>query len=211
MASIQNYASLVEDMQAYNQRGDARFVEHIPAFIMLGQRTLCLDVKPLELKNVFVGELQAGNPIVPKDVRWLTQESFQISTGYEFKTRKFLYNRSIEYGRQYAPEPSDLGEPLYYTTNYNTYEYFLFKTPDLNYPYESVYYQLPQLLDDTNQTNILTERYPRALLYACLKETTPYLRNDDRTPMWDKLYQAEIQAIAIQDQSRFTKKGPGYA
>lgn len=208
MAENLTYNSLVIKLQRYCERSDSAFVEEIPNFIMLGQRALALNIKPLELKIVDTGNCIAGDPTIPKDARWLLQESFQIGSADDPQEKTNLYPTSIEYITQYAPSSSLTGKPYYYTTEYNVNVYYLAPTPDSRYNYQSVYYIQPTLLDLENQTNVLTERYPRALELACLKETVPFVRSDDRIQMFNTLYGNETNSILIQQGRRTAKELP---
>jgi hypothetical protein len=61
-------------------------------------------------------------------------------------------------------------------------------TPDAAYPAELVYYEEPALLDNSNQTNFITQYMPNLLLYAALLEATPFLKNDERIGVWQAQY-----------------------
>jgi hypothetical protein len=62
-----------------------------------------------------------------------------------------------------------------------------------------LYYELPQPLDDANQQNWLTNYAPNLLLYACLLEATPFLKNDERIATWQSMYDRFAQATSGQD------------
>jgi hypothetical protein len=62
-----------------------------------------------------------------------------------------------------------------------------------------LYYELPALLDDTQQTNWLTDYAPNLLLYGALLEATPFLKNDERLPTWQGFYQAAANALNTED------------
>jgi len=62
-----------------------------------------------------------------------------------------------------------------------------------------VYYELPPLLDDEQQQNWLTNFAPNALLYGTLLEATPFLKNDERIPVWQQFYQMAVQSLNEED------------
>lgn len=220
MAFVLNYNTLTQEIQNYLQRSDATFVEDIPVFIMLGQRRVCRDLKILGFRNVITGDLLVGSQILEKPSDWLNTSSFNIGinkypgdTG--FNTRVQVLQRSYEYCRIYWPNPTLTHQPKYFAdyletpTNYGSF--LIAPTPDEAYPYELIYYQIPQLIDETNQTNFMTATYPDILLYACLLETASYLKDDERIAVWLKYYELAKSALAEEDMKRiydgYSKRG----
>jgi hypothetical protein len=67
---------------------------------------------------------------------------------------------------------------------------------------EILYYELPQPIDDENQQNWLTNFAPNLLLYACLLEATPFLKNDERIQTWQTMYDRAAQSMSGQDIQR---------
>jgi hypothetical protein len=65
-----------------------------------------------------------------------------------------------------------------------------------------LYYELPVLLDDANQTNWLTDYAPQVLLYASLLEATPFLKNDDRIPVWQQMYDRSAAMLNGEDLAK---------
>lgn len=112
--------------------------------------------------------------------------------------RRFLMPRSLEYCRAYWPDPRQLSDPRYYA-DYDYYHFLVTPTPRLPAPFEIGYYQLPPLLDVTNQTNWLTDIAPTLLRYKVLLEAAPFLKNDERIAVWEQRYGQAAQAITGQD------------
>lgn len=101
---------------------------------------------------------------------------------------------SYEALRRYWPNDTLTGMPVYYA-DYD-YQHWLFApTPDEARPFEVLYWQLPPLLDNTNQTNWLTEYAPNLLLYATLLESAPFLKNDERVQVWQGFYDRALQGL----------------
>lgn len=204
MAFVLTYQTLYNAVLAYLERADARLIANIPLFIANAQRRVATQLKLLGIKQTEEGVLIPSNPSIIKDVRWLSNKSMQISTGLNFLKKKQIYHRNNEYCQEYWPDSTLTGEPVYYTTQATQNEYFFVPTPDVAYPYRSVYFATPQLLDTTYSQNFLTTGVPRLLLYATLCETAPFLHDDDRTPMWEKEYLAECKIQGVQDEQRTT-------
>lgn len=110
--------------------------------------------------------------------------------------------RSYEYLRSYWPDESQTAQTPIYYADYNYQHFIIAPTPAREIPFELLYWELPALLDDANQTNWLTEYAPNLLLYAALLEATPYLKNDDRIPVWQQFYDRAAQAISGEDLRR---------
>jgi hypothetical protein len=88
---------------------------------------------------------------------------------------------------------------------YAEYDYdhwLIVPTPDYAYPFEIVYYELPPLLDDTIQTNWLTEYAPQLLLYGALLEATPFLKNDERIATWQSYYDRAAAMLNGEDLAK---------
>lgn len=110
--------------------------------------------------------------------------------------------RSYEYLRSYWPDSTQTAETPVYYADYNYQNFIVAPTPEREIPFELLYWELPALLDDDNQTNWLTEYAPNLLLYAVLLEASPYLKNDDRIPVWQQFYDRAAQAISGEDLRR---------
>lgn len=112
--------------------------------------------------------------------------------------RNILLPRSLEYCQKYWPDQTQTGAPKFYA-DYNYGNWLIAPTPDQNYPWAVNYYAQPPLLDNSNQTNWLTEFCPNLLLYRTLLEATPFLKNDERIPVWQDFYKEELAAVNQED------------
>jgi hypothetical protein len=65
-----------------------------------------------------------------------------------------------------------------------------------------LYYERVQPLDSTNQTNWFTIYAPQALLYGSLLQAMPFLKNDERLPMWQDQYNQIMQTLTAEDRLR---------
>jgi hypothetical protein len=72
----------------------------------------------------------------------------------------------------------------------------------LAYEFEVLYYERLQPLDSSNQTNWFTTYAPQALLYGSLLQAMPYVKNDERMPMWQQNYDLIIQTLKAEDVQR---------
>ena len=206
MPQTTTFDSLKTDVQRYLERGaslstDPVVYEQIPRLINLAERRCARELKIQGFINVVTDTLIAGQSVYAKPDRWRDTVSISIGTGASNNTRKSLLTRSYEYARAYWPDDTATDEPEYYA-DYNYSNWLAVPTPDAAYPWEILYYELPVLLDDANQSNWLTEYAPELLLYATLLESTPFLKNDERIPVWQQMYDRAAAMINGEDLSK---------
>ena len=192
MATTMTFETLKEDVRRYLERGatlasDAVVYEQIPRLINLAERRIARELKIQGFINVVTDTLTIGQSVYPKPDRWRDTVSINIGTGTGNAQRTPVFARSYEYLRSYWPDESQRATPLFYA-DYNYENWLVAPTPDAAYLIEILYYELPPLLDDVTQTNWLTEYAPQVLLYATLVEATPFLKNDERIPVWQNMY-----------------------
>jgi hypothetical protein len=208
---VLTYTTLTNAVITYLERTDTNFVSQIPLFIMLAERTVARDLKILGLKNAITADLIPGNGVFSKPTRWLNDSSFNIGTGTTFHTRKYLLQRSVEYCRQYWPDPTKTSTPKYYASDYSYDAWFVVPTPDIAYPYEILYYETPELIGDAVATNFLTQNAPEILIYATMLEAVRYLKDDERIKVWQDAYDKSYKSLGAEDigriQDAFSKRG----
>ena len=192
MATTMTFETLKQDVQRYLERGatmasDPVVFDQIPRLINLAERRIARELKVQGFVNVVTTSLVAGQSVYEKPDRWRNTISINIGTGTGNATRKTLFTRSYEYLRSYWPDESQTDEPLFYA-EYDYKHWLIAPTPSAAYPAEIVYYELLPLLDDTTETNWLTDYAPQLLLYGTLLEATPFLKNDERIPVWQQMY-----------------------
>ena len=206
MATTTTFSSLKEDVRRYLERGftlasDEIVYEQLPRLINLAERRIARELKVEGLISVISSTMQAGLAVYPKPDRWRTTVSFNFGTGDQGNEYNQLFARTYEYVRSYWPDRSQTGVPLFYA-EYDYNNWIVAPTPDAAYPFEVLVYQLLPLLDDTNQTNWLTEYAPQVLLYATLLEATPFLKNDERIQVWQQMYDRAAQALNGEDPQK---------
>lgn len=206
MATNTTFNTLKEDVQRYLERGssmgtDPIIVEQLPRLINLAERRIVRELKVQGFINVVTGNLSVGQSVYAKPDRWRDIVSINIGTGDGFSNRKQVYTRSYEYVRQFWPDETLTGEPVF-SADYD-YDHWVFApTPDAAYPFEVLYYELPPLLDETVQTNWLTDYAPQLLLYGTLLEATPFLKNDERISVWQNLYDRSAAMLNGEDLAK---------
>jgi hypothetical protein len=197
-AAVMTYDSLVENIQSYLERTDTATLDKIPLFIMLAEQVIASEIKFLGNLNVVESTMVAGNPVIIKPTRWHKTVSMNITVDGK-KYPVFL--RKYEYLREYWPDQTQTNVPKFYC-DYNYENWLVAPTPATNYSFEVLYYERVQPLDSTNQTNWFTVYAPQALLYGSLLQAMPFLKNDERTPMWQQQYTAIMNTLKTENTQR---------
>jgi hypothetical protein len=208
MPASMTFTSLQSDIRNYLERGgitDPIVYEQIPRLITLAERRIARELKIQGFQRVVNTTLQTGVAVYPKPDRWRDTISINIGTGNGNNTHTAVFARSYEYIRQYWPNETQTDQPEFYA-DYN-YNFWIFgPTPDANYPMEVLYYELPPLLDDTNQTNWLSEYAPNLLLYGSLVEATPFVKDDQRVQLWQSYYDRALAALNGEDLQKIVDR-----
>jgi len=197
-ASVMTYDSLVENIQSYLNRTDTATLEKIPLFIMLAEQIIASQIKFLGNLTVNTSTMVANTAVIDKPARWHKTVSMNVLVNGE---RFPVLLRKYEYLREYSPISTVTGIPVYYG-DYDYTHWLVAPAPDVAYNYEVLYYERIQPLDSSNQTNWFTIYAPQALLYGCLLQAMPYIKNDERSMMWKANYDQIMQTLKQEDVQR---------
>lgn len=203
MAEAMTYDSLLTDVQTYAERTDDPFVNQIPRFLMLAETRLASEVRGLGLQKYVTGVLNGST--LPKPERWRETISLNVTIASQ---RVFLQPRTYDYCRAFCPDPTITGTPRYYA-DYE-YEHFLIvPTPTSAYAFELAYYERPEPLSASNQTNWTTQYAPQLLLYATLLEAQPFLKRPELMQQYQSMYDRALQGIAQESTRRINADRAG--
>jgi hypothetical protein len=197
-AVVMTYDSLVLDIRSYLERTDAATLDKIPTFIMLAEQVIATELKFLGNLTVATSTMTQGQAVIDKPARWRKTVSINITVAGE---RRPVLLRKYEYLREYWPDPTQEDVPEYYC-DYDYTHWLVAPTPAAAYNYEVLYYERSQPLDESNQTNWFTQYAPQALLYGALLQAMPFLKNDERIPMWKAQYDQVMQVLKVEDVAR---------
>lgn len=203
MPTSMTFNSLQDDLRAYLERGtsvDPTVFNQLPRLINLAERELANALKILGFVNVVTNTFGVGSSVVAKPDRWRATISINFGVGAT-EVRTPLFARSYEYVRRYWPDEDLTGQPKFYA-EYDYFNWLIAPTPDQAYPFEVNYWELPALLDNSNQTNWTTDFAPNALLHGALLQATPFLKNDERIEIWRSIYDRDVAILESQDVKR---------
>lgn len=208
MAVAMTYTSLLLDLRRYLERGtvtDQEVFEQLPSLINLAERTIATRIKVQGFINNVTDVMAAGQSVYGKPDRWRETISMEIGTGLLGNDRVIIYPRSYEYLRTYWPNSDSRALPQFYA-DYNYNFWLIAPTPIAIYPWQVNYYQQPPYLEDSNQTNWLSLYAPNALLYRALLEATPFLKNDERIPVWESMYEKWVDMLDKTDLQKIVDR-----
>jgi hypothetical protein len=197
-AAVMTYDSLVADISSYLERTDAATLAKIPTFIMLAEQVIASQIKFLGNLTPMTSTMTANQPIIDKPARWHKTVSMNVTVA---GVKQPILLRKYEYLREYWPDATQTDVPLYYG-DYDYTHWLVAPTPAQNYTFEVLYYERIQPLDSSNQTNWFTIYAPQALLYGSLLQAMPFLKNDERIPMWQAQYDLIMQTLKQEDIQR---------
>jgi len=201
-AAAMTYDSLVSDISLYLERTDADTLAQIPNFIMLAEQVLATEIKFLGNLITTTSTMTANDSTITKPARWRKTVSMNITVD---GVRQPVLLRKYEFLRNFWPNNTQTGTPAYYA-DYDYNHWLVAPTPNSAYAFEVLYYQRVQPLDSSNQTNWFTIYAPQAMLYGTLLQAMPFLKNDDRIPMWKAQYDSVVNSLKSEDVARLADR-----
>ena len=204
MATTMTFDSLQADVRRYLERGsvtDTLVYEQLPSLINNAERRIATELKVQGFINVLTFNLAEGQAVYDKPDRWRKTVSMTYGGGASNESRTPVFARSYEYTQAYWPDRTQRAAPEFYA-DYDYSHWVIVPTPDAAYPIEVLVDRLPALLDDTNQTNWITDFAPQLLLYATLLETAPFIKDDERIAVWQNMYDRAAGMINGEDVAK---------
>lgn len=201
MPVAMTYSSLVANLEDYLQRYKDPVLKNIPLFIMFAQQRIPREMKILgfreEVTGNFDGTAQSSG-LMAKPADWRKTIAFYVGTGVQNNVHTPVYERTYEYIRTVYPNPTISGTPRYYgDADYN--HWLIGPSPSTSFPFKIPYYGTLTFLDETTQTNWLTVNAPDMLLYASLMEAIPFVKADERIPVWQSMYAQAKSAFQLME------------
>lgn len=202
MAVIFSYSSLVSTIQSIVERAgatnDPTAFAYIPTAINLTERQMARELKIQGFIRVVNWVMQASLSAYQKPDRWRATISMQVGTGAGNNTWSPVYARDYEWVRAYWPDATQTGTPKYYADM--DYQHWWFgPTPVSALPVQSLYWELPPLLDTTNQENWLIEYAPNALLHGSCVRMYEFLKNSEQMQVHQAAYDRDMASLSGED------------
>ena len=185
--TIANYADLIAAVPGWLRRGDLASI--VPDFVTFAEAQLNRDLRCQQMVTRTTITIDASVVAVPTD--FLAPRSVRITSFNPSKTLQWVTTEQMDDLLDFTDANGDC--PRHYTVEGSNFRF----SPDPGVgPFTaslSYYAKLPPLV--TNATNWLLSLSPDLYLYAALMNSAPYLRADDRLPMWSAAYQRLVDAL----------------
>lgn len=190
-----DYNTLILQIRAYAKRDDTFFTSQIPNFINQAINRIYSEAKGIGFEITSQSNLNRNNTLFDKPAGWKETVSFRIIDDRgPSPITSYLYLRPYEFCQSYWPDSTITGTPQFFADYNNYLSYYIAPTPDYPYQVELIYLGLPNF-GPGNITNFLTQRYPNLLLYACMLEAMPFLKDDERAPLFESFYNRALENI----------------
>lgn len=191
--AITNYGELKSAIGDFLNRSDLTSV--IPTFIDFAESEFNRSLRVRQMVTRAEAEIDSRLSAVPSD--FLEAKDLVIVTGTPVTPLQFVTQQ--EMGQIRNSEVSAAGKPKYFSVVGDQFEYC--PTPDVVYSLEMAYFAKIANLSADSDTNWLLTDYPDAYLYTALTHSAPYLKDDERTPVWQSLAEKAKAELNARDQS----------
>jgi len=194
--AITTYTELQTAIANWLNRPDAETALRIPEFISLLEDTLGIDDAIREERRDTL-TIQQQITTLPADLRELI--SLSINTGTVFGPIEIV-----------APEQIDTLNATYLTASFprfgaimtNGTELKVIPTPDQAYVANIEYWRTLDRLSGTTASNWILASHANVYLFGSLVEAEPYLKNDDRFPLWQSRFDKALSDLKLFIQRR---------
>ena len=194
--AITTYAQLQTAAANWLDRTDLS--ARIPEFIELAEANFNRVIRQPDMvaKNDSFS-LAAQYTTLPTDTLEITRIVVDVSPPI---TLEYLTPEEISERRSVL---NSTGRPYYFTViGGSTGQLEVLPSPDSTYTSSIVYYTKIPALTDSATTNWLLSSHPDIYLYGLLVEAEPYLKNDERLPVWASQLDKSLAELRLQGQRK---------
>lgn len=202
--TILTYNTLKEQMIKYPARpNETDYIENIPFFILLAQTELSRKLNILGMQTTVEGLLTPGISIIQKPSTWMANVQFKVFNPLFGNQESILKYRTRSYLSRWTIQPEQEGFPMFYTDfDFNNFLVYprpiaIDNTPGI--PFQLIYHEIYQPLDENNQQNWMTQRIPDVLFNACMAQAYIYFQTPNLKDDYRKMYLEAVQDLKQQD------------
>lgn len=181
--AIQTFSELKSAIA--NWVADSTITDYLDDIILVAEKRLQRDIRIREIESTFSDTMSSGEVDVPA----LTGENIFIGLKHarldvaggwplEVTEADWIYKK--------FPNRTSESRPTHIAIDGDKFIFGPF--PDQDYSVEGTIYSRPYPLSISNETNEWTDYTPDALLFACLAETSSFIREDERVALWENKY-----------------------
>lgn len=192
---ISTYDALKAAIADWLNRDD--LVAVIPTFVSLAEARIARDLRHWRQERQITTVANERYELLPTD--WLEMKSLRHLAGRPFEqvTRQQIADLT-------ATRPG-AGMPTHYAIGAGRLEFW--PVPDQAYDLDMAYVARIPALSSSEPSNWLLDHYPDIILYGALAQAAPYLKDDERIPVWQSLYTSAV-ADANAESQRAATSGP---
>lgn len=197
------FGEVQEKVKSYLNRSDLD--NQIPLWIQIAQR----KIEEGEFLDEINKEVYGGYDYMKERKRTLTvgTDAYITLASQNYKETIWLKvrdgtkfypmtKRSADYClRSYPDLVNDVGRPLIFSYLPSQKELLIRPTPDKMYHFDHYYYKYSLTLNNSEDTNWLTDNKPECLIYGALIEAEPFLVNDARIQLWASLLKNSLASL----------------
>lgn len=199
---IIDYPTLVAAVIAWCERTDLADV--VPVCIALAERRMTRDLRVRQMIHRSTAPAIVGTEYVDLPDDFIEMKRIRPITVPPSLGLRYLTPSQMD--DQLALNDSSKPLPGYFTLEGNQIR--LANAPTADGVYEIVYYGDNAPITALTPQNWLILKWPDAYLYGTLTEVAPYLRDDDRLPMWKGIFEEKVNEIQAADERAEKAGGP---
>jgi len=187
------YDTLKTAIQDYSESAETTFVNNLPLFIKEAEERILKTVElPVFRKNV-TGTASSGNTYLGAPTDFLAPFSLAVISSSVYT---YLYFKHVSFIRDYTPNASTTGAPLYYA-QFDDDTFILAPTPDADYDFELHYKYRPTSLTEgaADGTTWLSTNAPDAMLYGSLVEAATFLKSPEELSIYEQRFQGGVMGL----------------
>lgn len=196
--ALDSFTGLKAEIADWLNRQD--LAAQIPTFIRLFEAQAERNLRTRQMVVRATASLSAQFTQLPGD--FLSLVNVQLNT-LDPPRPPLNYAPMGEIDRIRAQFPSG-GRPTDYSIVGDSIE--VAPVPNATYEIEIIYHKTLSRLSDSTASNWLLASHPDLYLYGSLMQAAPYLKNDERVPMWRDAVQTLMDDLRVADE-RATKSG----
>lgn len=192
-ALITDYATLQAAVADFLNR--TSLTEQVKVFIQLAEDEFRIDPRLRKLQDAVTFSITQDNVTMPTDM--VTPESWYHDSDtrrgeIEIVSAGDLARLKSTYGTTGVPQFAALigGKAKFAPA------------PDGTYSTKLTYWRYPLMLSDTQTTNWLIDDHPAIYLYGALMQAAPFLKDDERVPVWEKMLEKNTEKLHAHTQER---------
>lgn len=191
------YTELKTQVADWLNRTDLTAV--IPSFVSLAEKALARRLRVRQMLTATTLDVNAELVALPDDYAEWRALALSTSNGP-------MPVRYVTPDRANLLMPPETDQPAYFSVEGTSLRFI--PAPDQDYTARLLYYATLPVLSADVTTNWLLEEAPDVYLYATLIEAAPYLRDDERVPVWREQLERRVTDFVAASERSQTGGGP---